>query len=124
MEEIRSAGFNSVRIPFGFWIVEGIEQYGVERGPLVGPVRGMFSQKVFLLYFVLVIFFRHVFEKIHSVEIECSLCFIKVHNTRSAIACPSTVLLRTYALHPGLLVQTCGYGARSLFAYTLSLLWY
>jgi hypothetical protein len=34
--EIKRLGFNSVRLPFGYWCVDGAEAEGVEIAPFVG----------------------------------------------------------------------------------------
>lgn len=43
---IKEMGFNSVRIPFGWWCVDGIESLGLSRGALVGPAMSLLDQAV------------------------------------------------------------------------------
>ena len=37
IQEIAQAGFNSVRLPFGYWCLEGLETLGLRYHPFVGP---------------------------------------------------------------------------------------
>ena len=45
-QDIKAVGFNSVRVPFGWWCVEGVEALGLTRGSLVGPAMDLLDQAV------------------------------------------------------------------------------
>ena len=45
-QDIKAVGFNSVRVPFGWWCVEGVEALGLTRGSLVGPAMHLLDQAV------------------------------------------------------------------------------
>jgi len=46
LEEIAKLGFNAVRLPFGYWCLDGIDALGVPCAPFVGPCEHLLHRVV------------------------------------------------------------------------------